>query len=189
MERKHYVVGFLMDPTLSKVVLIRKIKPEWQQGLLNGVGGKVGDNHPNETAEEAMHREFAEEAGVEGLEWKHYLTLETPHSHISFFRATGNVHRATTKLDEEVGVYDINEVMDRCDTMPNLRWCIQMARTFHFGERADKFECREIMEEGVENSMGGGGYKLGDLVEDSCKHCGSIYHRTPLHPDVCEAMA
>ncbi len=151
-----------MDPTLSKVVLIRKIKPEWQQGLLNGVGGKVGDNHPNETAEEAMHREFAEEAGVEGLEWKHYLTLETPHSHISFFRATGNVHRATTKLDEEVGVYDINEVMDRCDTMPNLRWCIQMARTFYFGERADKFEVREIMEPGVRNSMGSAqSYKLG----------------------------
>jgi hypothetical protein len=111
-----------------------------------------------------MHREFEEEAGVAGLEWKHYLTLLTPHSHLSFFRAIGNVHRVRTVLEEEVGVYEIPEVMDRCDTMPNLRWCIQMARTFHFGERADSFEAVEIMEEGMVNSMGSGGYKLGKAV-------------------------
>ena len=35
--------------------------------------------------------------------------------------------------------------MDRCDTIPNLRWCIQMARTFHFGERAQEFKVEEIM--------------------------------------------
>src|SRR5271167_3288640 len=74
--RKEYVVGFLIDPTLSKVVLIRKVNPEWQRGLLNGVGGKV---EPGEDATTAMHREFEEEAGVAGLEWKHYLTLLTPH--------------------------------------------------------------------------------------------------------------
>lgn len=157
------MVGFLFDPTLSKVVLIRKLKPDWQKGLLNGVGGKVGDIIAKETAEEAMHREFKEEAGVEGLDWKQFLNLKTPHSDLTFFRAVGNVHRAITQLDEEVGVYDVHDVMDRCDTMPNLRWCIQMARTFHFGERAQAFKAEEIMEPGVQNSMGGG-YKLGTAV-------------------------
>lgn len=183
--RKEYVVGFLIDPTLSKVVLIRKLNPEWQRGLLNGVGGKV---EPNENALDAMHREFAEEAGVEGLEWKHYLTLITPHSHLSFFRAIGNVHRVRTVLQEEVGVYEIPDVMDRCDTMPNLRWCIQMARTFHFGERAAAFEAVEIMEEGVFNSMGSGGYKLGTTVEPKCKVCYSPNHDTPLSPETCETL-
>jgi len=144
-KRTHYVVGFMLDPTLSKVVLIRKVKPEWQRGLLNGVGGKIGDTIPGETAEQAMHREFMEEAGVEGLTWQKFMHLQTPRSDITFFRAIGNVHRATTKLDEEIGVYDVHDVMDRCDTIPNLRWCIQMARTFHYGERAQLFKVEEIM--------------------------------------------
>lgn len=159
--RKKYVVGFMMDPLLRHVVLIRKLKPEWQKGLLNGVGGKV---EPGEDALTAMHREFREEAGIEGLDWRHYLTLETPHSHLSFFRCTGNVYKIASITDEEVGIYDIHEVMDRCDIMPNLRWCIQMARTFHFGERAQAFEVKEIMEQGVTNSLGSEGYRLGKAV-------------------------
>jgi len=145
VQRTKYVVGFMFDPTLSKVVLIRKGKPEWQQGLLNGVGGKVGDNISGETPEQAVHREFKEEAGVEGLNWTKYLTLKTPHSELHFFRAIGNVHRAQTQTEEDIGVFDVHDVMDRCDTIPNLRWCLQMARTFHFGERAQEFKVEEIM--------------------------------------------
>jgi len=144
-QKNKYVVGFMMDPTLSKVVLIRKIKPEWQKGLINGVGGKIGDNIEGETPEQAIDREFKEEAGVEGLDWKPYLTLTTPHSELHFFRAIGNVHRAQTRTGEFVSIYDIPDVMDRCDTIPNLRWCIQMARTFHFGERAQEFKVEEVM--------------------------------------------
>ena len=144
-QRTRYVVGFLMDPTLSKVVLIRKTKPEWQKGLLNGVGGKVGDNIAGETPEQAIHREFKEETRAEGLNWKEFLNLVTPHSDITFFRAVGNVHSVETVTEEEVSVYDIHDVMDRSDTIANLRWCIQMARTFHFGERAQEFRVEEIM--------------------------------------------
>jgi len=144
-KRTKYVVGFMLDPTLSKVVLIRKQKPEWQQGLLNGVGGKVGDTIPGETAEQAIHREFKEEAGVDGLTWQKFMHLETPRSDITFFRTVGNVYRAQTQTEEDIGVFDIHEVMDRCDTIPNIRWCIQMARTFHFGERAIEFEITETM--------------------------------------------
>ena len=43
------------------------------------------------------------------------------------------------------GVYDVHDIMDRSDTLPNLRWCIQMARCFHFGERAQRFEAVEVM--------------------------------------------
>jgi 8-oxo-dGTP diphosphatase len=156
--RTKYVVGFMFDPTLSKVVLISKLKPEWQKGLLNGVGGKVGDNIAKETPEQAIHREFKEEAGVEGLNWVKYLTLTTPHSELHFFRAVGNVHMATQQTDEVVKVFDVHDVMDRCDTVPNLRWCIQMARTFHFGERAQEFKVEEIMVPG----WAGNGYEVKD---------------------------
>jgi 8-oxo-dGTP diphosphatase len=36
-----YVLGFLFDPSQKDVVLIKKLKPEWQKGKLNGVGGKI----------------------------------------------------------------------------------------------------------------------------------------------------
>jgi len=157
-QRQKYVVGFLFDPTLSKVVLIRKTKPAWQSGLINGVGGKVGDHIEDETPEQAIDREFHEEAGVAGLHWMKFMTLTTPHSELHFFRAIGNVHAATTKLDEEVSVFDVHDVMDRCDTIPNLRWCIQMARTFHFGERAQQFVVEEIMVP----EWAGNGYEVKD---------------------------
>ena len=148
-ERRKYVVGFLFDPTLSKVVLVRKQRPEWQKGLLNGVGGKVGDHIPGETPEQAMHREFQEEAGMDGINWIEFMNLKTPHSDITFFRAVGPVHRAAESNGvadhEPIEIHEVHDVMDRTDTIANLRWCIQMARTFHFGERAQRFEVTEIM--------------------------------------------
>src|SRR5690349_13991679 len=39
-EQQAYALGFLFDGT-GRVVLIRKRRPAWQAGLLNGVGGKV----------------------------------------------------------------------------------------------------------------------------------------------------
>lgn len=42
----------------ESVLLVRKAKPEWQKGLLNGIGGKV---EPGESVLEATVREFKEE--------------------------------------------------------------------------------------------------------------------------------
>jgi 8-oxo-dGTP pyrophosphatase MutT (NUDIX family) len=62
---KHYVLGFMFDCTLQKVVLIKKDtdKPEqqWQNGLLNGVGGGI---ERDELPKAAMSREFFEETGL-----------------------------------------------------------------------------------------------------------------------------
>ncbi len=38
---KTMVAGFLFDESRERVVLIKKQKPEWQSGRLNGVGGKI----------------------------------------------------------------------------------------------------------------------------------------------------
>ena len=53
-----YEVGFEFTASNDLVLLIRKNRPEWQKGKLNGIGGhiKVG-----ETPLEAMRREFEEE--------------------------------------------------------------------------------------------------------------------------------
>lgn len=75
---KQYVVGFIFNWQLNKVLLIEKDRPEWQKGLLNGIGGKVedidecyGDNDKFKTA---MRRESIEECGIE-CEWESVGTI------------------------------------------------------------------------------------------------------------------
>lgn len=77
-----YVMGlaFTPDPLpYTRVLLIEKLKPAWQAGRLNGVGGKIDHYVPAtrdyqetnvvlETPIEAMVREFREETGVESEE-------------------------------------------------------------------------------------------------------------------------
>ncbi|MGE3333658.1 MAG: NUDIX domain-containing protein [Rhodospirillaceae bacterium] len=74
---KTYALGFMFYRSpLGEltVVLIKKKRPAWQAGLLNGIGGKVEDG---ETPEQAMVREFKEEAGLITMpeDWKHVLTM------------------------------------------------------------------------------------------------------------------
>jgi ADP-ribose pyrophosphatase YjhB (NUDIX family) len=56
-----YVCCFLFSHCGKYVYLIRKKRPNWQLGYLNGVGGKV---EKGESCETAMIREIYEEAGV-----------------------------------------------------------------------------------------------------------------------------
>lgn len=56
-----YVVGFYFSPLLDQVLLIRKARPDWQKGKLNGIGGHIRDG---ETEFDAMQREFKEEANI-----------------------------------------------------------------------------------------------------------------------------
>ena len=74
---QQYVCGFLFSVDRSRVLLIRKNRPAWQAGKLNGVGGKV---EPGESIQKAMTREFREEAGLTLAEaqWQHVLTLTGP---------------------------------------------------------------------------------------------------------------
>ena len=57
-----YVCGFAFTHD-QRVVLIRKARPEWQRGLLNGVGGRIEEAR-GEVSTDAMVREFFEETGV-----------------------------------------------------------------------------------------------------------------------------
>jgi 8-oxo-dGTP diphosphatase len=64
-----YVLGFMLDPRRQRVSLIRKNKPAWQAGKLNGIGGSI---EKGETPAEAMAREFLEETGVptSSIQWE-----------------------------------------------------------------------------------------------------------------------
>ena len=72
MKKKIMVLGFLFSTKATHVALIRKQKPVWQKGYLNGIGGKIEEN---ETPHNAMIREFQEETGMCFSEWAHCLTF------------------------------------------------------------------------------------------------------------------
>ena len=126
MEFTKYVAGFLFRAEGREVALIRKTKPDWQRGKLNGIGGKV---EKGEHVQSAMEREFREETGWAEVRWNKFCTLQVPQASVSFFKCMHGddaVLRSTT--DEQVGWFNVQDVLSRNDVvLPNLRWLIPMA--------------------------------------------------------------
>lgn len=93
---KSYVVGFLFDGR-GNVALIRKNRPDWQKGRLNGIGGHI---EPGETPEEAIVREFREEAGAT-VTWRQFCRVYGDDYQVFYFSShdPGDIH---TMTDEEV---------------------------------------------------------------------------------------
>lgn len=125
---QEYACGFLFNPERTHVLLIRKRRPAWQAGRLNGLGGKI---EPGETPAEAMRREFREEAGVEIASWQHALTLSGADDGGSgrgwaghFFRAFGDLSTVRAMTDEPLEVHPARSPPD--DVIPNLRWIIPL---------------------------------------------------------------
>lgn len=116
-----YVVGFLLNSN-GQVALIRKNRPEWQKGKLNGVGGHIQDG---EFPSSAMRREFDEEAGVLIDNWEPIIMLEYPGvADVFFFKAYGD-YTIETKTDEPVDWYACDNLPD--EVIPNLKWLIPFA--------------------------------------------------------------
>jgi 8-oxo-dGTP diphosphatase len=82
-----YVVGFAFD-TDGRVALIRKNRPEWQAGRLNGIGGHV--EATDRTPWGAMCREWCEETGQPTpANWRKFVVMDFPGARIHFFTALG----------------------------------------------------------------------------------------------------
>lgn len=133
--RQRYVCGFAFhgEPgSAPHVVLIRKIKPEWQAGKLNGVGGKI---EPGETPEQAMAREFKEEAGVfsSSTDWAVFARCIFRGADVIFLRSFDETYvksrTMTAETIEHRDVFGIDEIPEG-SIIPNLRWLIPLA--WHF---------------------------------------------------------
>jgi len=125
---KHYVVGFFFGPNHEDVLLIRKNRPEWQAGLLNGVGGHIEDK---EIPVEAMTREFKEEAGLDIPEhrWTRVAILERKNVfELSVFWAWGSqeeMKSAKSMTDEKVEMVQTGDLRTR-GVVSNLSWLIPL---------------------------------------------------------------
>lgn len=129
-----YVAGFLFRgpsiPEAASVALVRKLKPKWQLGLWNGIGGKV---EKGESQAAAMRREALEEIGLPvSVDWNYFHTEEGRDYAVSFWRA----------LVPEGFVLPVeNDAGEACDwvgtslapdpnrqVVGNLRWLVPMAQ-------------------------------------------------------------
>lgn len=120
-----YVVGFIMDPGYDKtVVLIKKNRPNWQKGKLNGIGGKF---ERDETPINAMIREGREEAGVV-CQRKEFCHLTDDKTYKVYFFVSLDptaVENAKTMTEEEIIKCEYYDLPD--NTLWNLRWLIPLA--------------------------------------------------------------
>ena len=120
---KRYVVGFMFDEIYKNVALIKKERPAWQKGLLNGIGGHIENG---EMPVHAMVREFEEETGclTDEEDWRSFLNLSGSDYRVNFYMTSGNLEKLRSVTDEEIVVRPVN---DLGDVIFNLHWIIPMA--------------------------------------------------------------
>lgn len=140
---KTYVAGFMIAAD-GRVALVRKNRPDWQRGKLNGIGGKIEDG---ETALQAMIREFKEETGcpTRPRDWYEFCVLGDRSTefrvHFFFSHVVGFPDLRTT-TDEEIVKVPVSEVTVH-NSIANLTWLIPMALTIGNGEATSAFKVRE----------------------------------------------
>lgn len=133
-----YVCGFMFAN--NHVLLIKKLRPDWQCGKLNGIGGEVEDG---ESEGQAMRREFREETGIDCDNWQRFCVLRDERGWaVHFFYGVGNIYSAQKTTDEEPVVLECTAVQFDGRPIPNLRWLIPMAQSMA-DERIDYFQIQE----------------------------------------------
>lgn len=114
---KNYVLGFMYDESRDLVLLMKKERPAWQAGYLNGVGGKQEEK---EIPREAMRREFLEETGIDYEHWVYGALLHGQDSTGGSFVC--NVYYAHTNLVFKAkSITDESVELVQADHLANLK--------------------------------------------------------------------
>lgn len=129
---KKFVLSFLFNPDKSRVVLIKKNRPDWMAGKLNAIGGHV---EPGEDPREAAHREFLEETGIHVPTplWQLFLTLDRGGDRMlyCFWFVSHRAYQSRSLTDEPVNLAVINELNPDAivkDTLWILALALEAAR-------------------------------------------------------------
>lgn len=121
-------MGAFFDHGMTRVVLIRKKRPQRQAGRWNLVGGHIEEG---ESSLEAMRREFREEVGLDQQDWKYVGQIDNQgHYTVDIF--------GTEALE---GIPDVKATTDEIpsyllvsslpyDVLPNLNWIVPFVKNF-----------------------------------------------------------
>lgn len=134
--RTPYCLGFCFSTdhdAQTYVALIRKVKPDWQAGKLNGIGGKVEMSDGGNPVS-AMVREFSEETGTmtDSFMWLPFAVMEFDSVLVYCFAGRMDWEKfesLRTVTAEEVVKIRVDRV-DEFDPLLNLGWLIPMASTY-----------------------------------------------------------
>jgi 8-oxo-dGTP diphosphatase len=126
-----YTLGFALDLENQKVALIRKNRPEWQAGKLNGIGGHIEEG---ENPKEAQVREFYEETGVGTFlsDWNFVCRMDREEDNFScFVFRTFNIplKLLANITDENIEIHEtknINELYRNGECLSNIPWLVYM---------------------------------------------------------------
>jgi 8-oxo-dGTP pyrophosphatase MutT (NUDIX family) len=138
------VCGFAFEPSPTsihpQVLLMRKNRgPQVVRGRWNGPGGKVEGDGLDETLEQAMVREFAEETGGQTsvTDWERFVEFRFDGGCVHFFFYNGppllpaGVRTgAESPTDEELRWIDVDAMPGQplgAQVVPNLLWLIPLA--------------------------------------------------------------
>lgn len=128
-DKKEYVLAVAFSADKRKILLIRKLTPEWQRGLLNGPGGKI---EMGETPLQAMIREFKEETGVETTEdhWSGLGAIESDVFKVFVFSMFDDIiYQAKTVEKEVVDIFNVDiDMLEKCG-VDNLYKIVELALT------------------------------------------------------------
>jgi len=121
-----YVAGLLFSPSREHVLLIRKNRPAWQAGKLNGIGGHIEEG---EIPLAAMMREFKEETGMSVKNWKHFCKLSGDGWQVEWYKSFDKVVYRGHACDEgDISWFPVQAVVNGGGLpIPNMRWLLMLA--------------------------------------------------------------
>jgi len=120
-----YVVGFIFNMDFSSVLLMHKNRPAWQNGLINGLGGKVEEG---EDAFMTVSREIEEESGLK-IPKEDWVKVGRVYSDSFDMDVFGSIYHsdmsnAKTLEDEPIEWFPVKSLPD--NTIENIPWLVNI---------------------------------------------------------------
>jgi 8-oxo-dGTP diphosphatase len=121
--KRAFVLALLYTMDGRHVVLMKRTRPLWQNGRVNGLGGGILEG---ETPAGAARREVREECGVDVPEWTEVLVWEDAEYRMHVMRAmSSRASEARTLEDQEVFLASVDALP--ANVIDNLKWLVPLA--------------------------------------------------------------
>jgi 8-oxo-dGTP diphosphatase len=130
-----FVMVLPFDEECKDIVVIKKLRPKWQEGKFNCPGGSL--EKTDASSGYGAKRELREETGIDPtcsmrfvctVHWMDSSYVTTAKCHV-FSLFSDEIYKAETKEDEQVSIMKVSEFLALSDDqiIPDLRWLIPMA--------------------------------------------------------------